>query len=80
MNYSEHPKRKRILDQALNATSLPEIESAEHELDEWVAAHPDDKGILDAYEQLALMTLAAEERSGPTTGRDAALVGVKPRR
>ncbi len=60
MNYAEHPERERILDQALKARTFSEIATATCEMDQWVEDHPDDLGILDAYEVLANMQEIAE--------------------
>jgi len=60
MNYAEHPGRERILDQALKARTFSEIATATREMDQWVEDHPDDLGILDAYEVLANMQEIAE--------------------
>ena len=65
MKYINQPERQRVLAQALQATTLLELESATHAMDAWVAAHPDDIGIQDAYEQMALMELAARETTLP---------------
>lgn len=62
MRYVDDPERKRISEQALWATTLPEIMTARRELDQWVDDHPDDLGILDAYEMLANMQEIAEEQ------------------
>ena len=67
MKYANNPERQRVLKQALDATTLPELEAATLTLDAWVAAHPDDIGIQDAYEQMALMELAAQETSTSRT-------------
>jgi hypothetical protein len=61
MRYLENPERQRVLRQALSATTLLEIETATRELRQWVAEHPDDLGIVDAFEQLDLMRRATEE-------------------
>jgi hypothetical protein len=55
MRYSQDPERQRILIQALDATTLCEIDVATRELKQWVRDHPDDLGIVDAFEQLSLM-------------------------
>ncbi len=60
MNYAEHPEREHILDQALKARTFSEIATATREMDQWVEDHPDDLGILDAYEVLANMQEIAE--------------------
>jgi hypothetical protein len=57
-------QRQYVVEQVLNATSLPEIESATQALDAWLAAHPDDLGMEDGYEQLALMRRAVEALDG----------------
>lgn len=62
MNCAEHPKRERVLDQALKARAFSEIATATRELDQWVDDNPDDLGILDAYEVLANMQEIAEEQ------------------
>jgi hypothetical protein len=60
MNYANHPERERILNEALRARTLSEIMSANHEMDQWVADHPEDLGIRDAYEVLDNMQEIAE--------------------
>lgn len=72
MKYADNPERHRILMQALQATTLEEIEAAKHDLDSWLRAHPDDVGIEDAYEQFALMGLSCEAMNEPV--REAAVV------
>ena len=62
MNYSEHPERERVLDQALKARTLSEIASATLDMDHWVDDHPDDLGIMDAYEVLTNMQEIAEHQ------------------
>jgi hypothetical protein len=57
-----HPERQRILDQALDARTLVEIEKATQALREWVRCHPEDVGIQEAFEGLALMRDIAEEQ------------------
>ena len=61
MNYINDPKRKLLISQVLSATTMPEIEEAIHALQEWVREHPDDRGIVDGFEQLSLMQDIAEE-------------------
>lgn len=60
MSYAKNEERNRIMHQALRATTLPEIIRAARELDQWVDAHPDDLGIVDAYEVLENMKEIAE--------------------
>ena len=62
MNYADHPERERILDQALDARTLPEIATATRELREWVRQNPDDIGIREVFEGLSLMQDIAEEQ------------------
>jgi hypothetical protein len=61
MRYLQNEERQRILRQALTAKSLCEIDAATLELREWVSTHPDDLGIVDAFEQLDLMRRAVME-------------------
>lgn len=71
MSYAKNPERQRILNQALRARSLPEIEVATLELRQWVEAHPDDLGIVDAFEQLSLMEdCLREETSVPVSPKE----------
>jgi aminoglycoside phosphotransferase family enzyme len=60
MSYTEHPERERILNQALRARTYLEIATATREMDQWVDDHPDDLGIIDAYEVLENMQEIAE--------------------
>ncbi len=62
MNFAEHPERERILDQALDARTLPEIATATRKLREWVQQKPGDTGIREAFEGLSLMQDIAEEQ------------------
>ena len=62
MSYAKHPERERVLNQALKARMFPEIAAATRELDQWVDDHPDDLGIIDAYEVLENMKEIAEEQ------------------
>ena len=60
MRYVNIPERTRIMNQALRATTFAEIAAANLEMDRWVAAHPEDLGIRDAYEVLDNMQENAE--------------------
>lgn len=62
MSYSQDPERQRILIQALDATTLCEIDVATRELKQWVRDHPDDLGIVDSFEQLSLMEDTARDQ------------------
>ncbi len=55
MGHADNPERKRVLYQALSARTRLEIDAATHALRLWVAEHPDDLGIVDAFEQLSLL-------------------------
>lgn len=52
--------RERIINQVLDATTLPEIEAARHILRQWMAAHSEEQGMRDGFEQLSLMQDTAE--------------------
>jgi len=60
MKYANDEERNRIAHQAMRATTLAEVTFATHELDRWVDDHPDDLGIIDAYEVLENMREIAE--------------------
>ncbi len=60
MNYAKDGERHRIMHQAMRATTLAEVTLATRELDRWVDDHPDDLGIMDAYEVLENMKEIAE--------------------
>lgn len=61
MSYANNPQRQHLIEQVLDATTLSEIDAATTALRDWVAANPDDLGIVDGFEQLALMRMAAEQ-------------------
>jgi hypothetical protein len=67
MRYSENTDRQRVLKQALCASTLAEIETASQELRMWTSAHPDDIGIVDAFEQLDLLRRAAKDAETGST-------------
>jgi len=62
MKYANDEERNRIARQAMRATTLAEVTLATRELDQWVDGHPDDLGIIDAYEILENMKEIAEEQ------------------
>lgn len=62
MKYAEDEERNRIAHQAMRATTMPEVILATRELDQWVDDHPDDLGIIDAYEILENMKEGAEDQ------------------
>lgn len=61
MNYADHPERERIIEQALDASTLAEIEAASREIKDWMTGHPDDRSIVDCFERMALIRNALEE-------------------
>lgn len=67
MNYANNKERKRIITQALNARTLPEIEVAVQALRQWVQEHPDDLSAEDALEPLAMLRrgLQSEAEESP---------------
>jgi hypothetical protein len=52
--------RERLTDQVLKATTLLEVLTATRVLRAWIDAHPEDEGMSDAFEQLAMMQEIAE--------------------
>jgi hypothetical protein len=58
MNHAEDTERTRIIRLALQARTEADVACAIHELDRWVAEHPDDENIRDAYEPLVLRQMA----------------------
>ncbi len=65
MNYLDDPQRQQILTRALSARTTQHLASVSEELNAWIAAHPEDKGIQWAFEQMALVELALQENSAP---------------
>jgi hypothetical protein len=55
-------ERERLTHQVLRATTLPEVLAATRALEAWISAHPEDAGMSDAFEQLAMMQEIAEDR------------------
>ncbi len=55
-------QRQILLEQVLDATTLPEIHQARQTLREWITAHPDEQGLGDAFEQLSLLEDIAQEQ------------------
>ena len=53
MNYLDNPQRDIIIQQALNAYTLADVEQAYRDLSQWVRDHPQDLGIRDAFEPLS---------------------------
>ena len=65
MIYETNTERQTVLSQALSATSPEDIEDASECLQNWVGKHPDDLGIVDAFEQLAIMRGAVKHIVSP---------------
>ena len=70
MKYADDEERNRIARQAMRATTMAEVILASRELDQWVDDHPDDLGIIDAYEILENMKEIAEDQQ-PERSREA---------
>jgi len=68
--------RNELIDQVLDATTLPEIFAARHALQDWVQAYPNDLGIVDGFEQLYIMedALQTSTDTGETSRELAAVV------
>lgn len=62
MNRKLDKTRERLTGQVLGATTLPEIHAARQALRAWIAAHPEDAGMSDAFEQLSLLEDIANEQ------------------
>lgn len=76
VRFSEIPERQRILHQALRARTLPAVAKATEELCQWVQDNPDDVGIVDAFEQLAMMEEALQgEGAAAVRSTEPELVG-----
>ena len=61
MSYAGNPEREQVLTEALEARTPQEVELATQQLRQWVKTHPDDLGIVDAFEPLALRRMAFAE-------------------
>jgi hypothetical protein len=53
-------ERRRLTEQVLSATTLPEIATARCLLEKWLADHPEEEGMRAGFEQLAHMEEIAE--------------------
>ena len=62
MRFSDNPERERVLDQVLDARTLPEIADATQKLRDWLHRNPEDTGIREAFEGLSLMRDIAKEQ------------------
>ena len=52
--------RETLINQVLDATSLPQVKAAQHALREWIRTHPEEQEMRDGFEQLSLMEDIAE--------------------
>jgi len=62
MQFANNPERECILDQVLDARTLPEIAAVTELLREWLRLNPSDTGIREAFGGLSLMRDIAEEQ------------------
>ena len=62
MDYAHNIPRQQLIQQVLGARSLAEIADATQALHRWLTQHPDDLGIVDGFEALAMMQECAEAR------------------
>lgn len=51
----DDPKRQRLIRQVLGARTLPAIAEASQALRQWMQERPDDQGMRDGFEALAMM-------------------------
>ena len=65
MNFMNDPARVCLIRQIRNAETLAEVRAAQSALHEWCQEHPEDKGILNAGEELSLLIDALEEDDSP---------------
>lgn len=52
---TDDPKRQRLIRQVLGARTLPAIAEASQALRQWMQERPDDQGMRDGFEALAMM-------------------------
>ena len=58
----QEQRRERLISMILSARALPEIAQTRQMLQDWLAAHPDDLGITDGFDHLAMSRSLAEDR------------------
>lgn len=68
--------RERLVNQVLDATTLPEIAQATQALRFWLRDHHEDVGLTDGFEQLAMMQEAAEWQERERREQSASVSGV----
>ncbi len=59
---AEQECRERIIGHVLTARTLAEIAETKQMLQDWVSAHPDDLGVADGFDHLAMSRSIAESR------------------
>ena len=79
LNFADLPERERILDQVLDARTLPEIATAIELLRDWVRQNPADTGIREAFEGLSLMRDIAHEQEAEMKQASRELAGSRGR-
>ena len=52
--------RSQLINQVLDATTLPQVKAAQRALSAWIKDHPEEQGMRDGFEQLSLMEDIAE--------------------
>ena len=62
MNSADDATRQQLIHQVLRARSLPAIDEASHALTQWMQEHPEDQGMRDGFEALAMMQEIQEWR------------------
>lgn len=55
-------ERQRVMEQVLDATTLPEIAVAKQVLRNWLKLHPEEEGMRAGFEQLYLLEEIAQEQ------------------
>ena len=58
----QEQRRERLISMILSAKTLPEIAQTKQMLQDWLAAHPNDLGITDGFDHLAMSRSLAEDR------------------
>ena len=58
----QEQRRERLISMILSAKTLAEIAQTRQMLQDWLAAHPEDSGITDGFDHLAMSHSLAEDR------------------
>ena len=58
----QEQRRERLVSMILSAKTLPEIIQTRQMLQRWLELHPDDIGITDGFDHLAMSYSLAEDR------------------